>query len=169
MAATSTKVENSVVQAMKIIADQRIENLKLDKTVRAVVDRHLQDNYYSLIYNGGLMYAYAESGLEFTPGASVYVLVPQGNFDERKRILGRTSLSNKDYNVHVVGSLMDGYGVLGNNLIKMKESTVNKYNSSYPFGLNSYRVNPIDSTTNTILSEYQELKVLYDANDLQNS
>ena len=168
MAATGTKVENSVVQAMKIIADQRIENLKLDKTVRAVVDRHLHDNYYSLIYNGGIMYAYAESGLEFTPGASVYVLVPQGNFDERKRILGRTSLSTADYNVHVVGSLLDGYAVVGNNLIKMKENTSDIYSDSYPFGLNSYKANPKGSN-GQVLSEYQELKVLYDINDLANS
>lgn len=168
MAATGTKVENSVVQAMKIIADQRIENLKLDKTVRAVVDRHLHDNYYSLIYNGGIMYAYAESGLEFTPGASVYVLVPQGNFDERKRILGRTSLSTADYNVHVVGGLLDGYAVVGNNLIKMKENTSDIYSDSYPFGLNSYKANPKGSN-GQVLSEYQELKVLYDINDLANS
>ena len=168
MAATGTKVENSVVQAMKIIADQRIENLKLDKTVRAVVDRHLHDNYYSLIYNGGILYAYAESGLEFTPGASVYVLIPQGNFDERKRILGRTSLSTADYNVHVVGSLLDGYAVVGNNLIKMKENTSDIYSDSYPFGLNSYKANPKGSN-GQVLSEYQELKVLYDINDLANS
>ena len=169
MAATGTKVENSVVQAMKIIADQRIENLKLDKTVRAVIDRRLRDDYYSLIYNGGIMYAYAESGLEFTPGASVYVLVPQGNFSERKRILGRTSLSTTDYNVHVVGSLLDGYAVVGNNLIKMKEISIDRYSSSYPFGLNSYKPNPRSADYQTILSDYQELKVLYDVNDLSNS
>ena len=166
MAATGTNIENSVAQAIKIIADQRIENLKLDKTVRAVVDRHLEGNYYALIYNGGLMYAYAEDGAEYVPGSSVYVLVPQGNFDERKRILGRTStmsLNNADTSV----SLLDDYTVIGNNLIQTKDIEVtSRYTADYPFGLNTYKTPPtIDGTQ----SEYQECKVLYDVEQLDNS
>lgn len=166
MAATGTQIENSVAQAIKIIADQRIENLKLDKTVRAVVDRHLGNGYYALIYNGGLMYAYAEDNTEFVPGASVYVLVPQGNFDERKRILGRTSTTAID-SATIVDSGLDNYSIIGNNLIQMRDSNVtNRYQEDYPFGLNTYKTPPV---VDGVQSEYQECKILYDIEQLDNS
>lgn len=167
MAATGTQIENSVAQAIKIIADQRIENLKLDKTVRAVVDRHLGNNYYALIYNGGLMYAYADGDSEFVPGTSVYVLVPQGNFDERKRILGRTSTTSINSDTDNADSLLTDYAIIGNNLIQTKDiSVTNRYDSAYPFGLNSYKTSP---TVDGVQSEYQECKVLYDIEQLDNS
>lgn len=167
MAATGTQIENSVAQAIKIIADQRIENLKLDKTVRAVVDRHLGNGYYALIYNGGLMYAYAEDNVEFVPGASVYVLVPQGNFDERKRILGRTSAISVNNDAVVVEGGLDEYAIIGNNLIQVKDlESNNRYASTYPFGLNTYNTPPVADGTQ---SEYQECKVLYDVEQLDNS
>ena len=167
MAATGTQIENSVAQAIKIIADQRVENLKLDKTVRAVVDRHLGNGYYALIYNGGLMYAYAEDNVEFVPGASVYVLVPQGNFDERKRILGRTSATSINNDAVVVEGGLDEYAIIGNNLIQVKDlESNNRYASTYPFGLNTYNTPPVADGTQ---SEYQECKVLYDVEQLDNS
>lgn len=149
-AISSNRYEKSVVQAMQVIADQRIANLKLDKTIVGVIDHVVSGSKYAITYNGGLIYAFAQNDDVYYPRAKVYILVPQGDFNQEKRILGLTSNTQINDNLNTVVSIIDGYSKIGNNLITMASKS------------DQYAVNSLIPRGN---NQFQDCKILYQALD----
>ena len=149
-AISSNRYEKSVVQAMQVIADQRIANLKLDKTIVGVIDHVVSGSKYAITYNGGLIYAFAQNDDVYYPRAKVYILVPQGDFNQEKRILGLTSNTQINDNLNTVVSIIDGYSKIGNNLITMVSKS------------DQYAVNSLIPRGN---NQFQDCKILYQALD----
>ena len=157
MATTANDVVQGLAQGIIKIADQRISNLKLDKTVSAKVEKVLSDGKYSLSYNGGTMYAYAAEGYNFMPGASVLVLVPQGDFSKEKTIIGRSSgLVESTGSLSGVASSIDRYSIIGNNILQFNS---NKEDNEVP-----YRISSFGETVPE--TGYQQLMILY-RNDIE--
>lgn len=151
MAAQSAEIKTSLAQTIKKIADLRISNLKLDKTVQAKVEKVLSKDRYSLTYNGGTMYATATEGFSFLPGASVYVLIPQGDFSKNKTIISRVSGNVQDnYNLANVASAIDSYSVIGNNILSINKD---KNENNFPYTISSFG--------ETDINGYQQFMVLY--------
>lgn len=91
-----TDVSESVIQAVQILTDNAISQLKYDKTVQAeiysVVD--LNTGEYKVRYNGNIFSAYSEdTSKTYEEEDQVYVKVPEGDFSNRKII---TSLVTAD-------------------------------------------------------------------------
>lgn len=153
---TNVVLENSLAQAIKIITGAQINGQKVDQTILGVVRRHLQDNIYEVEYNGGVIKCYAEEGNTYLPQSSVYVLVPQGDFSQTKRIVGSASFGygEKEKALTKVEAALNGYTILSDNLLKQN---TNKWKDITRLGLNSYK------TAQDEITNFQDIKTIYQA------
>lgn len=147
MAAT---IKDSVYKAIDVIVGKRIEDLHLDKTIEATVEKclSLTNGKYRLKYGSGVFDAYANADEIYMPNTAVYVLVPENDFNKKKTIIGKAntgSQTNKQEE-QSVASMYNGYSTIGQNIL-ISNGNENK------FGLASYSN-----------QEKEDSIVLYDAN-----
>lgn len=155
----TTKIKDSVYKAIDVIVEKRIEDLRLDKTIKANIIRCLDADQrkYKIGYAGGETVAYAQLEETYFPNTEVYVLVPEGNFNNKKQIVGRTSTLNSETEQSVVASALSNRGVVGNNLISKADDA-----AADSFALTTYE-------KDNNFSKYQCAKVLYSVMDNYNS
>lgn len=87
--------------AMDIIAAQQIKNLQFDKTVKCSItdDSKSEQGEYTVTDGSSTFKAYSES-TKYSNGASVYVNIPNGDYNNKKLITGRYDQNRKDYNTN---------------------------------------------------------------------
>ena len=132
----ANQLQDAILDAIDTLVNHRIENLQADKTVTATIVQCTNSltGEYKCSYNGGLLYAYAQEGVTYTQNQSVYILVPQGDFTQKKTIVSKTQAIENDQNITFVSSALSNYNLIGKNPL----SDTNKL---YPLGLNSYLKN----------------------------
>lgn len=82
-------ISEALLQAVDIVMDEKVSTLKYDKTIQATIYSlvNLDTGEYKVRYNGNIFSVYAEDLNEsFKNGDTVYVIVPEGNFSNRKII-----------------------------------------------------------------------------------
>lgn len=86
-------------EAMDIIAAKNIESLQFDKTVKCSITdaTNSSEGEYTVTDGSSTFKAYSESAT-YSNGASVYVSIPNGDYNNRKLIVGRYDESRSDYN-----------------------------------------------------------------------
>ena len=153
MAINQTQVKNNVYKAIEVIAEQRIDSLKLDKTIIGTIENKISNgnNQYRIKYNGGTLYAYAQDDSVYLPNTTVYVLVPENDFNNKKWIVGRVSNTKVDQNIDVVGHALNEYSIIGTNTVYVADEEL-----ADAFKLKSYSPRQLGET-------YQDANVLYDA------
>ena len=84
-------IGKSLISAMQQIVDKTIERTPTDVTITATIKRLVEAarNKYEISYGGGIAYAYSDNGTSYIEGQAVYVLVPQGDYTNKKIILGK--------------------------------------------------------------------------------
>lgn len=129
-------IQESILQAVDTLVQDRINGIEADKTVIAtiVACSNAFTREYKVSYNGGQTVAYAQEGVTYSANTSVYMLVPQGDFTQKKTIIGKTQAMSDDENISFVSSAISDYNVIGKNCIADK-------NNATPAGLNSYYKN----------------------------
>lgn len=129
-------IQESILQAVDTLVQNRINGIEADKTVIAtiVACSNAFTREYKVSYNGGQTVAYAQEGVTYSANTSVYMLVPQGDFTQKKTIIGKTQAMSDDENISFVSSAISDYNVIGKNCIADKNNTT-------PAGLNSYYKN----------------------------
>lgn len=151
---TTDDIQRTLLDAIENIASTYVSRLEVDKTVKATVVK-CQDattGAYNVRYNGGIMRAYVEdSDVSYSPNTLVYVLVPRGDFSERKIIKGRVNTQDIDF--VLAASILDGYNRIGSNIVSLVDASLG--GQSAGFALHSYR--------------HQERVVLYDRADDSNN
>lgn len=132
----ANQLQDAILDAIDTLVNHRIENLQADKTVTATIVQCTNSltGEYKCSYNGGLLYAYAQEGVTYTQNQSVYILVPQGDFTQKKTIVSKTQAIEDGQNITFVSSALSNYNLIGKNPL----SDTNKL---YPIGLNSYLKN----------------------------
>ena len=87
--------------AMDIIAAQQVKNLQFDKTVKCSItdDSKSEQGEYTVTDGSSTFKAYSES-TKYSNGASVYVNIPNGDYNNKKLITGRYDQDRKDYNTN---------------------------------------------------------------------
>ncbi len=99
MASISWK--DNLYEAFDVIVEKRIEDAHVDKTVVCNIAAYLNaaKHKYKVSYMGGEMIAYTKDKEIYPIGTEVYVLIPQGDFSNKKWIIGSTAsdLSEKYY------------------------------------------------------------------------
>lgn len=146
----ANEYQEAFLSAIEVVAGNIVDQLATDKTVTAtiVASTNALTNEYLVSYSGGEMYAYANEGASYSENTTVYVLVPEGDFTNKKIIIGRATLSGDDENISFISSALSNYNLIGNNTILDK-------NGVLPLGLFSYLAT--------------DEKVLYQYGDEENS
>lgn len=88
-------ISEQLLQAIDIVADEKISKLRYDKTIQAKIYRidDLDTGEYKVRYNGNIFSAFASDiNKTYKVDESVYVIVPEGDFSQKKLI---TSSANK--------------------------------------------------------------------------
>lgn len=120
----ATTIKDSVYKAIDVIVGKRIEDLHLDKTIEATVIKsvNLLDKKYELKYGSGVFYAYARQNEIYTPNSTVYVLVPENNFNKTKWIIGKANTGSQT-NINEsqsIATMTSGYSIIGKNILSYK-------------------------------------------------
>lgn len=124
----SSVLQETILKAIDAVVTQRNNELKLDKTITAIVKKNvgIRNNkpLYEVEYEGGRLIATAQNSTDsYIPNTSVYVLIPQGNFSNEKIIIGRASSIVTDRSASVVAAAVNSYSIIGANLIEADKNT----------------------------------------------
>jgi hypothetical protein len=140
-------LQESILKAVNTIVEQRTNELKVDKTITAIIEKNMGTfngkTLYRVMYEGGFLEAVVLNSEEiYLPNTSVYVLVPQGNFSKEKIIIGRTNNINVD-NISSISTNIDNeYCLVGSNLlynnIDENENEKKQKVSNLQYGVHSY-------------------------------
>lgn len=154
----SSVLQETILKAIDAVVTQRNNELKLDKTITAIVKKNvgIRNNkpLYEVEYEGGRLIATAQNSTDsYIPNTSVYVLIPQGNFSNEKIIIGRASSIVTDRSASVVAAAVNSYSIIGANLIE-----ANDKNTTY--GLRSFH----DHTLEPDCPIEHRLQTLYNIN-----
>lgn len=90
-------VQDNVLGAMDIIASSMVSNLKLDKTVQAVVQEvvNMTTGEYRIEYNGNVVTAFAlNTDDTYSVNEKVFLKIPENDMNNKKFIEGRASSSS---------------------------------------------------------------------------
>lgn len=125
-------LQDAILQAIDNLAKDRINKLQTDKTVTATIVQCTNSltGEHQVNYQGGNFVAYSEDGTSYSKNDSVYVLIPEGNFSQRKIILGNATTLDDENSMTFVGSALNDYDTIGRNIINHKNTS--------SFGLHSY-------------------------------
>lgn len=119
-------IGKSLISAMQQIVDKTIERTPTDVTITATIKRLVEAarNKYEISYGGGIAYAYSDNGTSYIEGQAVYVLVPQGDYTNKKIILGKAQEEYGDDTLADDLTAMNiGYNSIGGNLLEKNENS----------------------------------------------
>ena len=90
-------VQDNVLGAMDIIASSMVSNLKLDKTVQAIIQEvvNMTTGEYRVEYNGNVVTAFAlNTDDTYSVNEKVFLKIPENDMNNKKFIEGRASSSS---------------------------------------------------------------------------
>lgn len=124
--------EETLCQAMQLIAENAVKNAGYDKTIQATIIscEDKTTGCYKVQYQDNIFLAYsADTKVKYTKGNLVYILIPNSNFDNNKTILGSVTKMGSDY-IDVTDE-KDQYEIIGNNICQQnKEFKLSTYQTS---------------------------------------
>ena len=92
-------VSDALLKAMSIVANQATSNQNADISIKAIIKSRVDSStgQYLATYNGGdiTIFDIAASTNIYSPGTQVYVLVPEGNFSNKKYIIGAVDINHQ--------------------------------------------------------------------------
>lgn len=127
----ANKYQDAILNAVDYLVNNRVSSLDRDKTITAtiVACNNSITQEYKISYNGGYLVAYAQENSSYKRDASVFVLVPEGDFSKKKTIIGLASSSSSGTSTSFVSSLVNDYNKIGENA----------FSNQKRWGLNSYK------------------------------
>lgn len=133
---SSMELQDAILKAIDTLAQNRIDQIKADKTIKCTISKctNALTSEYKATYNGGRIYVYAADGSTYISGEEVYVLVPEGDFSNKKIIVGYTTSGlnqDEEDNQSETSAALSDYNLIGSNIIKDKDDI-------QPVGLHSY-------------------------------
>ena len=91
----NTELQNSILDAMTLLADNAIANSDNDRTIECEIVKVLDEaeGIYTVKYTENKFTAHSTNGVNYAVGNSVYVLIPEGDFSKNKVIIGLANAS----------------------------------------------------------------------------
>lgn len=74
-----TNIKQEILNTINIVVEQKINNLKFDKTVKGTIKEILENNYY-IVNISGVNYKLKYSKENLKIYSSVYVLIPNNDY-----------------------------------------------------------------------------------------
>lgn len=133
---SSMELQDAILKAIDTLAQNRIDQIKADKTIKCTISKctNALTSEYKATYNGGRIYVYAADGSTYISGEEVYVLVPEGDFSNKKIIVGYTTSGlnqDEEDNQSETSAALSDYNLIGSSIVKDKDNI-------QPVGLHSY-------------------------------
>ena len=97
---TSEQYAKSLLQAMLVIAQQSVKSANFDKTIQGTIVRLVDPTIgkYKIKYQDGYWFAYSNSvDVVYSEGSSVYILIPNGDMNNEKTIIGSVNKLGINY------------------------------------------------------------------------
>ena len=114
----NTNLEDAILRAIDIIASRKIASAGYDKTVQATIVSCVDATIgkYKVKYQDSFLYAFSSSiDTSFPVGTNVFILIPNGDMNKDKTILGTTKKLGVNYVTVAEGD--QKYTPIGNNVI----------------------------------------------------
>lgn len=93
-------LQEELLQAMRIVAKAEVDKVNFDKTIICTIkdNSNAENGEYYVTDGSSSFYAYTEI-TTYTVGTQVYVMIPEGNYENRKLIMGKyLGYDNEPYN-----------------------------------------------------------------------
>jgi hypothetical protein len=94
------ELQDKLLQAMDILNAQALNSISFDKTITCKIenDKDKKDGKYE-VNDGNRIFAAYSTDTRLRAGDTVYVTVPEGNFENQKMIVGKkTAKNDKPFN-----------------------------------------------------------------------
>ena len=90
---------NKILDAIDIMADDKVSSVKFDKTVRATIVESVDPSVgkYKVKYQNSTFFAFANDLKSYSKGSAVYVVIPSANFESHPYIVGSVRKLGSDY------------------------------------------------------------------------
>jgi hypothetical protein len=86
----------NLFDSIDLIVNNKLMNLNYDKTERCSIETVRGNNEY-YVSNGATKYvAFSQNDTKYKVGDSVYVTIPQGDYNNKKLIIGKYDSETKD-------------------------------------------------------------------------
>lgn len=159
------ELQEAILKALDAVVTQRNNDLKLDKTVTAIIKKNVGlrhgKSVYQVEYSGGNFEAVCQNENDiYTPKTSVLVLVPEGNFSKEKIIIGRASSISTDRSASVVAAAVNQFSIVGTNLLESKENI-----KTLQYGLRSFH--PVSADNKIFHDISHRYQTIYDINSFE--
>ena len=118
------QLKESMLQAIDTLINQAVSTREWDQTLLGTINtcKSALTGEYVVTCNGGKFSAFTRNGEEYKTNELVYISVPQGDFNNKKFILGRASTRGNDGDITFVNSLLNSYNMIGRNLLSNEEN-----------------------------------------------
>ena len=161
------ELQEAILQALDAVVTQRNNDLKLDKTIIAIIKKNIGLRHgkavYQVEYSGGTIEAICQNVEDvYVPKTSVYVLVPQGDFSKEKIIIGRASSIVTDRSASIIAAAVNQFSIVGTNLLSGKDENI----KDLQFGLRSFH--PASADNKLYHNKGHRYQVLYDVSNSEN-
>lgn len=129
----SNGIADSLLKAIQTVVDHSVNNIVADITITATIKelKSAATNKYLISYTGGEAYAYAENGFGYTPNDLVYVLIPEGNYANKKIILSKAKANTDNVTSDDLSAIANSYNIVDTNLFS--------FDKNYSIDLCSYK------------------------------
>ena len=170
------RIEDSICEAIQIIADKTIAHAGFDKTIRANIVQTIDatTGEYKVKYQDSEFTAKAaDTGVNYQPNAQVLVLIPGNDWDRPKTILNGVNLPSSSYKD--VPSNNNTYNINGPDLIKespviglcsYRPQTIILYECNYQQNPNGQIILTPSEDNQISINQDQAKRYIRNANDL---
>lgn len=154
-------------EAMDIVMAKNLQELAFDKTVKCSItdDSNSDKGEYTVTDGSSTFKAYSES-VKYATGSSVYVTIPNGDYNNKKLITGRYDQDRSDFNINdpeksyidITQNLVTNFdgekGLIANGEVKQ----ITLWDSGPHFG---YQLDKKDDVEGTADSGYKAYKKMF--------
>lgn len=124
-------IQESIFQAIDVIAEKKISEIKFDKTIECIItsDVNADKGEYSAQYQDIIINVFSNNNtVKYRKDDNVYVLIPQGDFSNKKTIVGKKDNSGEDF-IDIV-DLIDKVQTMGDNYVAEPEDAIFKFSTA---------------------------------------
>ena len=97
-------IQESIFQSIDTITKVAMDKMKVDKTISAIITKctDLSKREYEVNYQGPMKVYAQPYDITYTEGQQVYILVPEGDFSNKKIIMGLSEVSDRPQGQSIV-------------------------------------------------------------------
>lgn len=156
------ELQDKLLKAMDILNAQALNSISFDKTITCTIeiDTDKKEGKYE-VNDGNRIFTAYSSDTKLRSGDTVYVTIPEGNFENQKMIIGKKTADNaKPFNfTQPFDTFFDMTGnILGENIgNELIANALNKYDSN-----KEYEQKLLIKKTNLTISNYTRLALKAD-------